>query len=82
MLGTGLKTNRVQMRNKIKRKIRTEKVNIQTANTKANASEFLFFPPAHYLETIFFNAQMAHLQNRTSQPTAQVLQKSHFLAMH
>jgi hypothetical protein len=30
----------------------TEKVNIQTADLKANASVFLFFPTAHFLKTI------------------------------
>ena len=29
-----------------------EKVNIQTADPKANASVFLFFPTAHFLKTI------------------------------
>ena len=37
----------------MKQKIRTEKVNIQTADPKANASAFLFFPTAHFLKTIF-----------------------------
>ena len=36
----------------MKQKIRTEKVNIQTADPKANASVFLFFPIAHFLKTI------------------------------
>ena len=36
----------------MKQKIRTEKVNIQTADSKANASVFLFFPTAHFLKTI------------------------------
>jgi len=39
----------------MKHKIRTEKVNIQTADTKANASVFLFFPNAHLLKTILAN---------------------------
>jgi len=30
----------------------TEKVNIQTADPKANASVFLFFPTEHFLKTI------------------------------
>ena len=30
----------------------TEKVNIQTADPKANASVFLFFSTAHFLKTI------------------------------
>ena len=40
------------MTDKMKQKIRTEKVNIQTADPKANASVFLFFPTAHFLKTI------------------------------
>jgi hypothetical protein len=36
----------------MKQKIRTEKVNNQTADPKANASVFLFLPTAHFLKTI------------------------------
>jgi hypothetical protein len=36
----------------MKQKIRTDKVNIQTADPKANASVFLFFSTAHFLKTI------------------------------
>ena len=36
----------------MKHKIRTEKVNIQTADPKPSASVFLFFPTAHYIKTI------------------------------
>ncbi|NMC60062.1 MAG: hypothetical protein GYA51_11895 [Candidatus Methanofastidiosa archaeon] len=36
----------------MKQKIRTEIVNNQTADPKANASVFLFFPTAHFLKTI------------------------------
>jgi hypothetical protein len=36
----------------MKQIIRTEKVNIQTADPKANASVFLFFSTAHFLKTI------------------------------
>jgi len=36
----------------MKQKIRTEKVNIQTADPKANASVFLFFSTAHFLKII------------------------------
>jgi hypothetical protein len=39
----------------MKQKIMTEKVNIQTADPKANASVFLFFPNAHFLKTILAN---------------------------
>jgi hypothetical protein len=40
------------MNDRMKQKIRTEKVNNQTADPKANASVFLFFPTAHFLKTI------------------------------
>ena len=36
----------------MKQKIRTEKVNIQPADPKANASVFLFLLTAHFLKTI------------------------------
>ncbi|CAN1578712.1 hypothetical protein MCERE19_04392 [Spirosomataceae bacterium] len=36
----------------MKQKIRTEKVDNQTADPKPNASVFLFFPIAHFLKTI------------------------------
>jgi len=40
------------MNDRMKQKIRTEQVNHQTADPKANASVFLFFPTAHFLKTI------------------------------
>lgn len=40
------------MNDRMKQKIKTEKVNIKTADPKANASVFLFFPTAHFLKTI------------------------------
>jgi hypothetical protein len=40
------------MNDSMKQKIRTEKVNIQTADPKANASVFLFYSTAHFLKTI------------------------------
>jgi hypothetical protein len=39
----------------MKQKISTEKVNIQTADPKANASVFLFFSTTHFLKTILAN---------------------------
>jgi len=48
----------------MKQKIRTEKVNIQTADLKSNASVFLFFPTAHFLKTI-----LASRTNGTFSPT-------------
>lgn len=39
--------------------------------------DLIFAPPAFFCFSAI--AQMAHLQNRTSRPTTQVLQKSHFL---
>lgn len=47
----------------MKQKIRTEKVNHQTADPKANASVFLFFPTAHFFKTI-----LASRTNRTTCP--------------
>lgn len=44
----------------MKQKIRTEKVNIQTTEPKANASVFLFFANPHFFKTI-----LAHRRNGT-----------------
>lgn len=52
----------------------------QTADPKAKASVFLFFPTAHFLKTIFANAQMAHLVLPDTQADPSQNQKSHFLA--
>jgi hypothetical protein len=41
------------MNDSMKQKIRTEKVNIQTADPKASASIFLFFPTAHLKKNNF-----------------------------
>ncbi|MCC5937774.1 MAG: hypothetical protein JJU34_10875 [Lunatimonas sp.] len=43
------------MNDRNKKKIRTEKVNIQTADPKANASVCLFLPTAHFFKTILTN---------------------------
>jgi len=53
----------------IKHKQMTEQRNHQTADPKANASVFLFFPTAHFLKTI-----LAHRTNGTfafARPTSQ-----------
>ena len=62
----------------MKQKIRTENVNIQTADPKANASVFLFFPTAHFLKTIFANAQMAHLVCPIQKPTLRKTKRAIF----
>ncbi len=65
----------------MKQKIRTEKVNIQTADPKANASVFLFFPTALFLKTILcqpasgtFGFAPTHIADPSQS------QKSHFFA--
>ena len=40
------------MNGRMKDKIETEQMHNQTADTKANASVFLFFSTAHFLKTI------------------------------
>lgn len=57
------------MNDRMKQKIRTEKVKIKTADPKANASVFLFFANAHF-KTILANAQMAHLVFPTQKSNA------------
>jgi hypothetical protein len=68
------------MNDRMKQKIRTEKVNIQTADTKANASVFLFFPTAHFLKTILAsrtNGTFGFDPTHKADPSQN--QKSHFL---
>jgi hypothetical protein len=48
----------------MKQIILTEKVKIQTADPKANASEFLFFPTAQNILKFIANPQTAHLPVR------------------
>jgi hypothetical protein len=56
----------------------TETENIKTWTTHdPTRKDLIFAPPAFFCFSAI--AQMAHLQNRTSRPTTQVLQKSHFL---
>jgi hypothetical protein len=55
ILGTlpaSLKDDRARMNDRIKHKQVTGQMNHQTADPKANASVFLFFPTAHFLKTI------------------------------
>jgi hypothetical protein len=57
----------------MKQKIRTEKVNIQTADLKANASVFLFFSTAHFFKTILANrtnGTFAFAQTKRAYPSA------------
>jgi hypothetical protein len=51
-LPASLKDDTAKMNDRMKQKIKTEKVNHQTADSKANASVFLFLPNAHFLKTI------------------------------
>ena len=60
----------------------TGQINHQTADPKANASVFLFFPTAHFLKTILATAQVAHLVFPDTQANASQNQKSHFLPTH
>jgi len=63
---------------KIKLTMTTETENIKTWTTHdPTRKDLIFAPPAFFCFSAI--AQMAHLQNRTSRPTTQVLQKSHFL---
>jgi hypothetical protein len=80
MLPASLKDDTVKMNDRNKHKV-MEQMKHQTADPKAKASVFLFFPTAHFLKTIFANAQMAHLvlPHRTK-PTLQQNPKSQFPA--
>ena len=60
------------MNDRMKQNIRTEKVNIQIADPKANASVFLFFSTAHFLKTILASRTNGTFgfARHTSQPYA------------
>lgn len=51
-LPASLKDDTARMNDRIKHKQLTGQMNNQTADPKANASVFLFFPTAHFLKTI------------------------------
>jgi len=54
-------------------------MNHQTADPKANASVFLFFPTAHFLKTILANRTSGTFGFApTHKPTLRQNQKSHF----
>jgi hypothetical protein len=53
-LPASLKNNTTRMKDRNKHKV-TGQMNHQTADPKANASVFLFFPNAHFLKTILAN---------------------------
>ena len=71
-LPASLKDDTAKMNDRMKQNIRTEKVNIQTADPKANASVFLFFPTAHFLKTILASRTNGTFgfARHTSQPFA------------
>jgi hypothetical protein len=77
MLPASLKDDRARMNDRNKHKV-TGQMNHQTADPKANAFVFLFFPTAHFLKTILAcrtNGTFGFAQH-SSQPLAKP--KSHF----
>ena len=78
-LTANLKTNTIQMTDIIKHKTRIEVVNIHTADPKANASVFLFFSTAHFLNTILASRTNCKLILPDTQTDPSQNQKSHFL---
>ena len=78
-LPASLKDDTARMNDRNKHKV-TGQMNHQTANPKANASVFLFFPTAHFLKTILAsrtNGTFGFARN-TSRPCAKP--KEPFLA--
>jgi hypothetical protein len=63
------------MNDSIKHKV-TGQFNQRTADPKANASVFLFFPTAHFLKTIFADTHLAHLVLPLTQADPSQNQKS------
>jgi hypothetical protein len=70
------------MNDRIKDKQMTEQINHQTANPKANASVFLFFPTAHFFKTILASrtsGTFGFAPTHKADPSAK--KKSHFFAI-
>ena len=58
-------------------------MNKQTADPKANASVFLFFPTAHFLKTILASPQVAHLAlPQHTKPTLRKAKRATSLPTH
>jgi hypothetical protein len=81
-LPASLKNDSTTMNDTIKHKHVTGQMNHQTADPKANASVFLFFPTAHFLKTILASRTNGTFgfARHTSRPSQN--QKSHFLPTH
>ncbi len=81
MLPASLKDDTARMNDRNKHKV-TGQMKHQTADPKANASVFLFFPTAHFLKTILASRTNGTFgfARHTSRLTQN--QKSHFLPTH
>lgn len=79
MLPASLKDDTVKMNDRNKHKV-MEQMKHQTADPKAKASVFLFFPTAHFLKTISASPQVVHLALPHPQANPSQSQKSHFFA--
>ena len=60
----------------------TGQLNRQTADPKANASVFLFFPTAHFLKTILASRTNGTFGLPDTRADPSQNQKSHFLPTH
>jgi hypothetical protein len=72
-LPASLKDDTARMNDRIKHKQVTGQMNHQTADPKANASVFLFFPTAHFLKTILAsrtNGTFAFAPTHKANPSA------------
>ena len=72
-LPASLKDDTTRMNDRIKHKQVKEQINHQTADPKANASVFLFFPTSHFLKTILTsrtNGTFAFAPTHQADPSA------------
>ncbi|MDH0675705.1 hypothetical protein N5D03_14265, partial [Empedobacter sp. GD03861] len=81
-LPASLKDDTAKMNDRNKHKV-TGQLNRQTADPKANASVFLFFPNAHFLKTILANRTNGTFGFcRHTKPTLQKTKRAIFLPIH
>jgi hypothetical protein len=66
------------MNDRNKHKQVTGQMNHQTADTKANANVFLFFPTAHFLKTILCRHTFGTFEGRTSHRITKTFKRAKF----
>ena len=80
-LPASLKDDTAKMNDRNKHKVMRQ-LNRQTADPKANASVFLFFPTAHFLKTILASRTNSTFGFARNKPTLRKTKRAIFLPTH